>query len=302
MSCSKKVDLSGVFPPITTPFQENEEIAWDKLGENMDKWNNIAFGGYVVHGSNGEYPYLSADEKIEMVRRVKEMAPKGKVIMAGAGCESTRDTIDMCNKMADAGADCVLVITPSYYKGAMTSAALQQHYTKVADASSVPVVLYSVPANTTIDLAPDAIISLSKHPNIIGLKESGGDISKIGNLLHKTQRDEFQILAGSAGFLLPSLMLGAVGGVCALANVLGDQVVQLHALYKEGKMDEALELQRKLIAPNGMVTRGHGVPGLKATLDWYGYYGGPLRSPLQPVSQSAADIIKQSFNASGFNP
>merc|ERR1712004_286110 len=237
-----------------------------------------------------------------MVRQVKKLAPEGKVIMAGAGCESTRDTIDMCNQMADAGADCVMVITPSYYKSAMTPAALQKHYTKVADASKVPVVLYSVPANTTIDLAPDAIINLSKHPNIIGLKESGGDISKIGNLLHKTDRDGFQIMAGSAGFLLPALMLGSVGGVCALANVLGEQVVELHSLYKQGRIDDALELQRRLVAPNGMVTRGHGVPGLKATLDWYGYYGGPLRSPLQPVSPAVVDAIQHSFQASGFQP
>jgi len=302
MSSTKNVDLSGVFPPITTPFDNNEEVAWDKLEENMEKWNKKGFRGYVVHGSNGEYPYLTPEERVEMVRRVRALAPDDKIIMAGAGCESTRDTIAMANKMADAGADCVMVVTPCFYKGAMTSPAMQHHYNKVADASIVPIVLYSVPANTGIDLPEAAIINLSKHPNIIGVKESGGDISKIGNLLHKTLGHSFQVLAGSAGFLLPSLMLGAVGGVCALANVLGSDVVRLHQLYKDGQHADALELQRRLVAPNGMVTRSHGVPGLKATLDWYGYYGGPLRSPLLPVSDSVMYSIKHAFNDSGFQP
>ena len=149
----------------------------------------------------------------------------------------------MTQAMADAGADVAVVITPCYFKGKMTGPVLEAHYTAVADASPIPVVLYSVPANTTVDLPVETVVRLAKHPNIIGMKESGGDITKIGSMVHLTKGEDFQLLAGSASFLLPALAVGAVGGICALANVLPGPVCQLQKLCMEIKLEEAKELQ-----------------------------------------------------------
>ncbi|XP_068709536.1 4-hydroxy-2-oxoglutarate aldolase, mitochondrial-like isoform X1 [Montipora foliosa] len=295
VSEKKKIDLSGIFPPIVTPFQDDEKISYNKLKENFSKWNDVPFRGYVVQGSNGEYPYLRPEEKIDLVRKVRELAPKDKLVVAGSGCEATRDTIEMTSKMAEAGAEVALVVTPCFYKNQMTVEALEKHFVKVADNSPIPVILYSVPANTGIDLLPQCVNKLSSHPNIIGLKDSGGDISKIGYILHETAANDFQVLGGSASFLLASYHLGAVGGVCALANVLGKEVCLLHELYKGGKMEEAKLLQHKLILPNIAVTKNGGVPALKKSMEFFGYYGGPTRSPLLPMKESSITELKEIF-------
>jgi 4-hydroxy-2-oxoglutarate aldolase len=198
-------DLAGVYPPIVTPFLPDERIAWDELRANLGRWREQPLRGFLVHGSNGEFCYLTAEERVEVIRVVKEEAAPGQLVLAGSGCESTRETIAMTAAMAEAGADVAVVITPCYYKAKMTGAALEQHFTAVADASPVPVVLYSVPANTAIDLAVGSVARLAAHPNIIGMKESGGDVAKIGEMVHLTKQHGFQLLAGSASFLMPAL-------------------------------------------------------------------------------------------------
>lgn len=300
VSNQQRLDISGIYPPIATPFNNDESIAFDKLEENFQKWNKLPFRGYVVQGSNGEYAYLNIEERLEMLRRCVDLADKNKLIMAGSGCESTRDTIMMTEKMAKIGAQVVLVVTPCYYKSGMTNTALINHFTKVADASPVPVILYSVPGNTGIDLSPEVIITLSQHPNIAGLKDSGGDISKLGNLVYRTKDNDFQILAGSAGFLYAGYAVGCVGGVCALANVLGRETCDVETLFKSGKHSEARDLQHRLISPNAHITKLYGVPGLKVAMEMFGYYGGPTRSPLQPLTKQEHDKVKQAFTSTGF--
>ncbi|XP_003728901.1 4-hydroxy-2-oxoglutarate aldolase, mitochondrial [Strongylocentrotus purpuratus] len=302
MSSANRLDLSGVMPPIATPFDKDENIRYDLLEENINKWNKIPFRGYVVQGSSGEYMYLSKEERVEIVKRVRNAVPSDKLIVAGSGCESTRDTIEMTQRMADAGADAVLVVTPCFYKGGMTAEALTNHYTKVADASPVPVILYSVPANTGIDLPVEVAAKMCSHPNVIGMKESGGDVSKIGLMVHKTKGEDFQILAGSGGFFIQAMTVGAVGGICAVANVLGGELCHLHQLFKDGKMEKAVELQHRIIAPNAAVTRKFGIPGLKTAMDWFGYYGGPTRSPLVPLAQGQLDAMMKDFVENGFDP
>ncbi|XP_057259588.1 4-hydroxy-2-oxoglutarate aldolase, mitochondrial isoform X2 [Pezoporus wallicus] len=213
---------------------------------------------------------------------------------------ATQATVQLTLSMAEAGADVALVVTPCYYRGAMTSAALVQHYTEVADASPIPVVLYSVPANTGLDLPLEAVVTLAQHPNILGIKDSGGDITRIGLMVHKTRQEDFQVLAGSAGFLLASYALGASGGVCALANVLGAPLCQLDRLCREGRWQEARELQHRLIEPNTAVTRRFGIPGLKKAMEWFGYYGGPCRAPLAPLSPPQVEELRGTFSANGW--
>merc|ERR1712223_1617617 len=166
------VNLTGIFPPIVTPFNEDESIAWDKLRGNLARWRKEPLAGFLVHGSNGEFAYLTAKERVEVIRVVKEEVGEGQLVLAGSGCESTCETIEMTSAMADAGADAAVVYTPCYYKAKMTSPALEKHFIEVADASPIPIVLYSVPANTTIDLPVASVARLSSHPNIIGMKDS----------------------------------------------------------------------------------------------------------------------------------
>ncbi|XP_051977313.1 4-hydroxy-2-oxoglutarate aldolase, mitochondrial [Xyrauchen texanus] len=299
-SAGQRLDISGIYPPIATPFTHSEDVDYQRLDENIKKYGNIPFRGLVVQGSNGEYPYLTPEERVEVVKRVRQALPKDKMVMAGSGCESTRGTIQMSQRMADAGADCVLVVTPCFYRGRMDSHALINHYMQVADSSSVPVVLYSVPANTGLDLPVDAIIQLSHHPNIVGLKDSGGDITRIALIVHKSSSQDFQVLAGSAGFLMAAYSVGAVGGVCALANVLGQQVCELAQLCVSGHWDEARKLQCRLIEPNTAVTRQYGVPALKQAMEWFGYHGGVCRSPLQPLSKADLDQLRAKFSSNGW--
>uniref|UniRef100_A0A5F5Q1W7 4-hydroxy-2-oxoglutarate aldolase, mitochondrial n=1 Tax=Equus caballus TaxID=9796 RepID=A0A5F5Q1W7_HORSE len=262
----RKVDITGIYPPVTTPFTATAEVDYGKLEENLHKLSTFPFRGFVVQGSNGEFPFLTSSERLEVVSRVRQAMSKDKLLLAGSGCESTQATVEMTLSMAQVGADAAMVVTPCYYRGRMNSAALIHHYTKVADLSPIPVVLYSVPANTGLDLPVDAVVTLSQHPNIVGIKDSGGDVTRIGLIVHKTRRQDFQVLAGSAGFLLPSYAMGAVGGICALANVLGAQVCQLERLCRTGQWEDAQKLQHRLIEPN-TAPRFTGVdPGHRPTL------------------------------------
>ncbi|XP_072827816.1 4-hydroxy-2-oxoglutarate aldolase, mitochondrial isoform X2 [Vicugna pacos] len=305
----KKVDIAGIYPPVTTPFTATAEVDYEKLEENLHKLGTFPFRGFVVQGSNGEFPFLTSSERLEVVSRVRQAMPKDKLLLAGSGCESTQATVEMTVSMAQVGADAAMVVTPCYYSGRMSSAALIHHYTKVADLSPIPVVLYSVPANTGLDLPVDAVVTLSQHPNIVGIKDSGGDVTRIGLIVHKTRRQDFQVLAGSAGFLLAGYAVGAVGGVCALANVLGAQVCQLERLCLTGQWEDAQKLQHRLIEPNtasvltgpaSQVTRRFGIPGLKKTMDWFGYYGGPCRAPLEELSPSQEEALRLDFTSNGW--
>jgi len=315
---TSSLDLSGIFPPITTPFVHSslddgahckaneEDVHWGNLSDNLSKWMKLPFQGFVVQGSNGEVAYLSETERVSIVSAVKAHIPadSGKIVIAGAGCESTRATIAMCQEMAAAGADALLVVTPAYYKGGMSNAALINHFTKVADASPKPVILYSVPGNTGIDLSPEVALAMAPHPNVIGMKDSGGNVAKTAFIVAKTRNVQggFQFLAGSASFLLPSYHVGAVGGICALANVLGEQVCELDALFRSGHYEAAVTLQGRLIEPNDAVTKHFGVAGLKRALDWFGFAGGLPRSPLLPLDKRQEHELRRAFTTNGFYP
>ncbi|NWW74323.1 HOGA1 protein, partial [Climacteris rufus] len=294
------LNLEGIFPPLATPFSPTQEVDYAQLEGNLRRYASIPFRGLVVLGSNGEYPYLAPRERVEVVSCVRRALPRDRLLLAGSGCESTQATIELTVSMAEAGADVALVVTPCYYRGAMTSAALVHHYTEVGDASPIPVVLYSVPANTGLDLPMEAVVTLAQHPNIIGIKDSGGDITRMGLMVHKTRQEDFQVLAGSAGFLLASYAVGVSGGVCALANVLGAPLCQLDRLCREGQWHEARNLQHRLIEPNTAITRRFGIPGLKKAMEWFGYYGGPCRAPLALLSPAQVEELRSTFTANGW--
>jgi 4-hydroxy-2-oxoglutarate aldolase len=261
------------------------------FARNFERWNRFPLSGYVVLGSNGEFPYLSEPEKLTLFEAARKLIPSDKLFMAGTACESAHSTIALTKKAAALGADVAILITPSYYKSRMDAAGLSHYYQSVADASPIPVSMYNMPANTGVDMAADVIIKLSQHPNIVGLKDSGGNLAKIGEVV-RYARPGFQVLAGSAGFLYPALCMGAVGGVLALANIAPQQCCDIVSLFKHGKHEDVRELQQRMIPPNTAVTARFGVPGLKAALDMLGFYGGPPRSPMLPLPDAQKESLR----------
>jgi len=285
------VSLAGVFPPIPTPFGTEGNVAYQALIENIELWNQYAFAGYVVLGSNGEVVYLSDQEKVRIWEAARQAIPSDRSMIAGTGCESTDQTVALSHQAADVGADAVLVLTPHYYGGQMTASALTRHFRAVADASPVPVVLYNMPRFTGVDMDARTVTTIAQHPNVVGIKDSGGNTGKLAEIVGSTDSD-FQVLAGSASFFLPALTVGAVGGVMALANIAPQPLIDLYNLFKAGKTEEAATLQRRLVPLNRAVTSQFGIPGLKAALGMLGYYGGPVRSPLKPLADRDAQTLR----------
>ena len=293
-----RLDLAGIFPPIPTPFGPAGEILFDRLGENLARWDAEPMVGVVAGGSNGEFPLLSLEERVEVVRQVRRRTAAGRLVIAGSGMESTAATISLSRAMADAGADAVIVVTPSYYKARMTPAALIAHYTAVADRSALPLVIYNVPANTGVDLPAEVAIELSRHPNIAGIKDSGGDVVKLARMAAEAA-EGFQVLAGSAGFFLPALAVGAVGVVAALANLAAAELNDLLLRFRSGDAEEARQIQARLVEANAAVTSRFGVPGLKCAMDLTGRYGGPPRLPLLPLSEAERASVRDSIERAG---
>ena len=277
------LDLHGIFPPITTPFSSGK-VAYDKLASNIEKWNRTALKGFVVLGSNGEYVYLSEEEKRAIVDTAVQAATDEKLIIAGTGCESTAETLKLTEDCARLGARAALVVTPHYYGGRMSEAALRKHFSELADHSPIPILLYNVPKFTHINMAADFVARLSEHPNIIGLKDSSGNVIQLAEMLNGVVRD-FNVMVGTAGVLFGALTIGCVGGVCALAVVAPEECVKIYDLVKAGDLDAARDLQLKMLPVNQAVTAVYGVPGLKAALDMRGYFGGDPRLPLLPSSE-----------------
>ena len=287
----KSLSLRGVFPPIPTPFDAQGDVALGPLVENLRRWNEYDLAGYVVLGSNGEAVYLDEREKVRVWETARQAIPPDKVMVAGTGCESTRGTIALTRQAAQAGADAALVVTPHYYDGKMTPEGLLRHYQAVADASPIPVMIYNVPKFTHVDVDAGTIARAARHPNLIGLKDSGGNVAKLADVVRLAGPD-FQALAGAAGFFFAGLAVGAVGGVLALATVAPQQAIDIQRLFEAGRWDEAAELQRRMIPVNAAVTGRFGIAGLKAALDMLGYYGGPVRSPLQGLTEADRHALR----------
>jgi 4-hydroxy-2-oxoglutarate aldolase len=283
--------FSGIFAPIPTPFA-GEAIAYPALAENLEKWAASPLDGLVVLGSNGEAVLLDEDEKVELVRFVAAHNPGGKVIVAGTGCESTRATVRLTRRCAEAGAQAALVLTPGYYKGALDDATLERFFTDVADAAPVPVLLYNMPRNTGVNISAALAARLSRHPNIAGIKDSGGNIVQIQETI-AAAAPGFAVFAGSGGFLLATLLAGGVGGTMAVANLLPDECAAIYRLFCAGRLDEARDLQRRILPLNWAVTGKYGVAGLKAALEMRGYSGGDVRRPLLPVGEAARAELRR---------
>jgi len=288
MSSTK--DLRGVFVPVTTPFAPDGALALGRMAENIARYNRLPLSGYIVTGSTGEAVMLTRAESERVWSSVRESAAPDKLLIAGTGSDSTAETISRTRRAAELGYPLALVKTPYYYKSLMTPAVLENHYRRVADASPIPILIYSVPVFTGITVEADLAARLSSHPNIAGIKDSSGNPERAGDIVAQTHAN-FQVAVGSAQFFAASLAAGARAGILAAACVLPELCLEVYEAHRQGRKQELESLQRALAAPASTIVSKHGPPGVKYGMDVRGYFGGPPRSPLAPLSAAAATEI-----------
>lgn len=292
-----KDKLSGVFAPMVTPFK-NDEILFEGLADNVKKMNQSGLRGYFVLGTNGEFKSLSADERMKVLKTVIDHAADDKVVMAGTGAESTKETIDLTLEAAKLGASMVSLLMPHFFRKYMDDDALTDYIIEVADASSVPVLLYNNPSVAAdVLISPEVVRRVSGHPNVAGMKDSSKGNFK--DYLAAAQ-DGFYVLAGSASFFLELLMAGGIGGVLSLADVFPDECARLYNLYMEGNIEEAKKLNEQIVELNKRVSGFQGVAAVKGAMDIVGFTGGSPRRPLQGLTEDQMKTLKASLKEKGF--
>jgi len=282
--------LEGMFAALTTPFRKDDSVDLAGLADNIERYNQTGLAGFVATGSTGEAALLSADEAERVWATVLDHAAPDKTALAGTGVETTAETIARTRRAAALGYAAVLVRTPSYYKPFLTAKVLLDHFRRVADASPVPILIYSVPVFTGITVESDVTARLAEHPNIIGIKDSSGSVERAAQTVRSVPAS-FSVLVGSATTLVASMQAGARGGVLALASALPEACSEIYSLARAGDIAGAHALEEKLNAASRRIASGLGPPALKHTLDRRGYCGGLPRLPLLPLtSEERAEV------------
>jgi 4-hydroxy-2-oxoglutarate aldolase len=293
-------DLSGVLIPVVTPFrEEGGDLDLPGFRRNLSRWVTEGIRGAVIGGSTGEAVLLDEEERLELLEAARDLVPSELLVVAGTGAESTRATLRRTREAAERGVDAVLVQPPAFYRGAMTPGVLRDHYRRIADEGPLPVIIYQVPLRfSTLEFPAGLVAELSEHPNIIGIKDSRGDLGKLGELLDQV-RSGFQVLVGTGSRLYAALETGAVGGILGVANLVPGETARIVDAFRAGRFEEAGRVQERVAPLHDGIVTGHGVPGVKAALDLLGLVGGPPRSPLPPSGEAAVREIRALLEAAG---
>jgi len=276
------VTFSGVFAALTTPYAPDGAVSLSDLKHNLRLYNSTDLAGYVALGSTGESVLLRRAEMDAILATVKEAAAKEKKLLAGTGAESTRETIERTKRAAEFGYHAALVKPPHYYKPAYKPEVLIAHFRCVADESPIPVMLYSIPQFTGITLGAAEVAALAEHSNIIGIKDSSGNVQGTADFVAATP-PAFNVLVGNAATLYPSLVVGARGGILALASALPEKCVKLFEVIRQGHHEKARELQSLVARASKLIVSELGLTGVKYAMDQRGYRGGLPRLPLLPL-------------------
>jgi 4-hydroxy-2-oxoglutarate aldolase len=288
--------ISGIFPALVTPFEPDGAVSLRGVRENIRRYNQTAVAGCVVLGSTGESVMLSREAADSVLAASIEVAAPAKLLIAGTGAESTSETIARTRRAAELGYAAALVKTPYYYKPVYKAETYIRHYRAVADASPIPVLLYSVPQFTGITLETPEILTLAAHPNIVGIKDSSGNIQRAAEIVSGA-RPDFQVLTGGAAVIYPALAVGARGAILALAAALPEKCAELFLLFESGRHEQAKALQLELAVASKRIVSEQGIAGVKYAMDLRGYNGGLPSLPLLPLTeekkQSIAAVISQ---------
>jgi 4-hydroxy-2-oxoglutarate aldolase len=288
--------LQGIFPALTSSFDHEGNLYKAKVFHNVEKFNQIGLSGYTVCGSTGETPLLSTEERLQLMEWVREATPAGKTLIAGVGAESVHETVRVANRAADIGYHVALALTPFYYRGQMHRPDTQALYFRsVADRSKIPVMLYNIPQVTGYALPAETIAELSHHPNIIGMKDSSGDLEKIKTVVPMV-KPGFQVLSGSGTGFWDAMNAGATGAILAIANALPYACVTAWEAFRTREFVAGADWQARIIPAAKLIATKHGIPGLKYAMDLNGYYGGIPRLPFVPPSAEARAEIEQVFD------
>lgn len=285
-----KEKLKGVFVPAITPFS-NDEIQYKKLSENLKKINKTKVTGYLALGSNGEYKSLSRPEQMKVLEVFLENK-EDKIIMAGTGCESTKETIEFSREAEKLGVDFVSVLTPSYFHKQIGDDILIDYYTEIAENISTPLLIYNAPGFAGgVTISTNAVKKLASHENIVGLKDSSPS-GLIDFILATKNIENFSVLAGSINSFFIGLIFGATGGILSFSNAFPDICCKLYELYIENEIEDAKDLSLKLIKINNKISGKYGVSGVKTAVSLMGLFGGEPRRPLKPLNINQVDEIK----------
>lgn len=302
---TQKQLLPGIYAPTQVFFLEDtEDLDLKTIGYHAVRLAKAGVAGIVTNGSNGEAVYLSSDERAQVTiqtRRALDDAGFGKMpIIVGASDQSVRATLELCSDAQRAGGDAVLLLTPSFFKWAMDSAAIERYFTKVADSSPLPVIIYNYPgAVAGIDLESELLLRLAKHPNIVGTKFTCGNVGKLARVatvtsslseVYPTGRSRYMAFAGIADFITPSLAVGSSGAIVGAANVFPRACVNVYNLFVAGKHDDAMKAQAQLALADWSLTK-RAIPGFKAILQHYHGYGGSPRQPMDKLCLKAAQEL-----------
>jgi len=289
------LDLKGIIPPLVTPFDETGAIRYDYFERNIDKYLESGIEGFLVAGSTGESVYLEHSEKLKVIESARKRIPSDKLLLAGTGVESTRATMTLTREAADRGVDAVLVKNPFYYRAQMTFDVYMAHYSAIAGASPVPVIVYNVPVFTALPLESRLVVELTKHPNIRGMKDSSGDVRLISEVVWSSDPKKFSVVAGVGATLLYTMTAGARGGIVALVCAAPKAMLALYRAFSSGDYKKADKIQSIIAPAANAVTSKHGISGLKYAMELEGYYPGVVRRPLLPIKTSQQEELQQVF-------
>ena len=291
--------LGGVIGPVVTTFDDaTGDLAAVPFRANVRAHLDAGLTGIVVGGSTGEAALLEEHERQRLLEWARAIVPDDRWLIAGIGAESTRLTIRRARDAAERGADAVLVVAPHYYGGQMTPEALAAHFRAVADASPLPLILYNIPKYTHFPLAPGLVKELASHQNVVGIKDSSGDLTQLGGYLD-AQSERFTVLTGSGAGLYPALEMGARGGILAVGLFAAPVSVSVCRAFASGDMAAAGRAQERLVPLARTIVGELGVAGVKAALDLVGLTGGRVRAPLLPLRGSVRERVADLLRTAG---
>jgi 4-hydroxy-2-oxoglutarate aldolase len=291
--------LGGVIGPVVTTFDDaTGELSAVAFRANIRAHLDAGLTGIVVSGSTGEAALLEEHERQRLLEWSRPLVPDDRWLIAGIGAESTRLTIRRASDAAERGADAALVVAPHYYGAQMTPEALAVHFRRVADESPLPIILYNIPKYVHFSLAPGLVHELASHQNVIGVKDSSGDLAQLGGYLN-AQSERFSVLTGNGGTVYAALEMGARGGILAVGLFAASLSVALCRSFASGDLAAAGRAQERLTPLARVIVGELGVPGVKAAMDAVGLTGGPVRAPLLPLRAAAAERVTEQLRIAG---
>jgi 4-hydroxy-2-oxoglutarate aldolase len=289
--------LHGIIPPMATPFNGSGDVDEGAFSANLERYIGIGLAGVMVGGTTGEAPLLTAEERLRLTALSRKAVRPTELVVTGTGLESTRETIELSREAVAHGADVVLVVSPWYYKAKMDGPALLAHYRAIADAVPAPLLIYSIPQCTGVRIPAETVAALARHPKIVGIKESSGDLAYVRSILRRVPA-RFRVFSGSLKILMEVLRAGGAGGILSQADFVPELCVAFYEAFRQGRRKQARELLGRLLPLVTEITMKYGPPGVKAAMEVAGYHGGSPRGPLLPVSASARRAIARILEAS----